>query len=84
MSTWRYPCAMHTKFPASWPPPGLPTPVPLPTAAPDPFGALVAALHAQTQAIEGLVAINAALLDRLGPVEEPDDDAPPSPMSRKR
>lgn len=74
------------RVPNSWPPPGLPTPVPLPTAAPDPFGALVAALHAQTQAIESLVAVNAALLDRLGPADEPDPDpdAPPQPMSRKR
>lgn len=84
MPAKRYARGMHTKFPASWPPPGLPTSVPLPTVAPDPFGALVAALHAQTQAIESLVAINAALLDRLGPIEEPDDEAPPGPMSRKR
>lgn len=75
------------KFPASWPPADY-LPQSLPTPAPDPFGPLVAALRAQTQAIEALVAVNAALLERLTPGEEepnPDlDGSIPQPLGRKR
>ena len=46
------------------------------------------ALHAQTAAIESLVAINAALLERLPlpDADEPDvaDEAWPAPLSRPR
>lgn len=59
-----------------------------PPRQPDALDALVAALQAQTAAIEGLVAVNAALLDRL-PVpgeEEPSepDDGIPQPLGRPR
>ena len=61
-----------------------------PTPAPKDLSleALVLALHAQTAAIESLVAINAALLERLPlpDADEPDvaDEAWPAPLSRPR
>lgn len=65
--------------------------LPIPSEAerqPSALDALVAALHAQTAAIESLVAVNAALLERL-PLPEADEgvdvgDGAPVPLSRPR
>lgn len=67
------------------PPPTRPSPAERQLCALD---RLVAALQAQTAAIESLVAVNASLLERLplpGEDEEPDAEAGiPQPLSRPR
>lgn len=59
-------------------------PIPLDPVA-ERLDRLVAALHAQTAAIEALAASNMALVDRLAAADDGEgDDGPPEAMSRKR